>query len=139
MALSAFDDRAHPPGEDELRAVLGTSAARWSDLIEHVTSKFPPGSAEWGYSGRSTGWGLRVKQKDRIILYMTPCRDYFLASFVLGEKAVQAVHRSDLPAQVAAMIDGAKRYAEGRGVRLEVRTAHDVAVIETLAEIKAAS
>lgn len=139
MALSAFDDRAHPPDEDELQTVLGTSAARWSGLIERVTSKFPPGSAEWGYSGRSTGWGLRVKQKDRIVLYMTPCRGYFLASFVLGEKAVQAVLRSDLPAPVVAMIDGARRHAEGRGVRLEVRTAHDVAVVETLAEIKAVS
>ncbi len=34
------------------------------------------------------------------------------------------------------VIDSARKYAEGRGVRLEVRTARDVANIEKLAVIK---
>ncbi len=69
---------------------------------------------------------------------MTPCKGYFLASFALGEKAVKAAHESDLPASVLAVIDGAKKYAEGRGVRLEVRSAEDVRNIEKLAVVKMA-
>jgi hypothetical protein len=67
---------------------------------------------------------------------MTPCRGYFLASFALGEKAAKAAHESDLPPGMLAAIDGAKKYAEGRGVRLEVRSASDVSEIEKLAAIK---
>ena len=67
---------------------------------------------------------------------MTPCEGYFLASFALGEKAVKAAHDSDLPTSVLRVIDSAKKYAEGRGVRLEVRNARAVRNVEKLAVIK---
>jgi hypothetical protein len=70
---------------------------------------------------------------------MTPCEGYFLASFALGEKAVKVAHASDLPAPVLEVIDGAKKYAEGRGVRLEVRAPEDVRSVEKLAIIKMAN
>ena len=54
---------------------------------------------------------------------MTPCEGYFIASFALGEKAVRAAHETDLPVSALEVIDIAKKYAEGRGVRLEVRSA----------------
>ena len=64
---------------------------------------------------------------------------YFLASFALGEKAVQAARKSGLPAAVLDAIDHAPKYAEGRGVRFEVRRKQDVASIEELAMLKVAS
>jgi hypothetical protein len=67
---------------------------------------------------------------------MTPCKGYFLASFALGEKAVRAAHESDLPASLLEVIDSARKYAEGRGVRLEVREPGDVEAIEKLTVIK---
>lgn len=69
---------------------------------------------------------------------MTPCKGYFLASFALGEKAVKAAHESDLPASILQVIDSAKKYAEGRGVRIEVKNARDVRAVEKLAIIKMA-
>jgi hypothetical protein len=69
---------------------------------------------------------------------MVPCKGYFLASFALGEKAVKAAHESGLPAPILETIDASKKYAEGRGVRLEVRTAADLRGIEKLAMIKMA-
>ncbi len=47
-----------------------------------------------------------------------------------------AAHHSDLPTSILEAIDSAKKYAEGRGVRLEVRNAKDVTHIEKLAIIK---
>ncbi len=43
-----------------------------------------------GFTAASTGWGLRVRYKERVILYMTPQQNQFLVSIVLGEKAVAA-------------------------------------------------
>jgi hypothetical protein len=111
----------------------------WNELKRLIASRFTPLSLEWGFASEKTGWGLRLKREKRTILYMTPCKGYFMASFALGEKAVKAAHESDLPVSVLGVIDSAKKYAEGRGVRLEVRSAEDVRNVEKLAVIKMAN
>jgi hypothetical protein len=139
MALSAFADKAHSPREEELAQTLGKKYTLWNDLKDRISTRFASLSVEWGYASKNTGWGLRLKQEKRTVLYMTPCEAYFLASFALGEKAVQAAHAAQLPAEVLAVIDSAPKYAEGRGVRFEVRTAKDVRNIEKVAMIKMAN
>ncbi|MDQ7780330.1 MAG: DUF3788 domain-containing protein [Planctomycetota bacterium] len=139
MPLSAFDDKSKPPQPKDLAATLGAASVLWNALLKRITRKFAPVSTEWGFSGKAYGWGLRVKGEKRTILYMTPCGGYFLASFAVGEKAVKAARESGLDASVLKVIDSAKKYAEGRGVRLEVRSARDVGNVETLAVIKMAN
>lgn len=139
MTLSAFEDKSRPPQDDDLAATLGSAFVFWNELKKIIASRFPPLSTEWGFASKTTGWGLRLKHEKRTILYMTPCKSYFLASFALGEKAVKAAHETDLPVSVLKVIDSAKKYAEGRGVRLEVRSAEDVHNVEKLAVIKMAN
>jgi hypothetical protein len=136
MALSAFDDKSIPPQDNDLAAMLGGTFVFWNELKRLMASRFAPLSIERGFTSKKTGWGLRLKQEKRTILYMTPCKGYFLASFALGEKAVKAARENDLPVSVVKVIDSAKKYAEGRGVRLEVRSAEDVRNVEKLAVIK---
>jgi hypothetical protein len=139
MILSTFDDKTRPPQDDDLSATLGRTFVFWNELKIRIATRFPPLSIEWGFTSKKTGWGLRLKQEKRTILYMIPCNGYFLASFALGEKAVKAAHESDLPTSVLEIIDTATKYAEGRGVRLEVRNAEDVRNVEKLAAIKTAN
>lgn len=139
MALSAFDDKAHPPTEEDIRIVLGKAHSLWLKLQHYVESEYAPISSEWGYSGKAYGWGLRLKTPMRAVLYMTPCPSYFLVSFALGEKAVTAAEASKLSSQVLDLIDNAPRYAEGRGVRLEVRSAAELNQVKLLAAIKMAN
>jgi len=137
--LSVFVDKSRPPRDDDLAATLGSTFVFWNELKRLIASRFAPLSVEWGFSSKKTGWGLRLKREKRTILYMAPCKGYFLASFALGEKAVEAARKSDLPASVLKVIDSAKKYAEGRGVRLEVRSTEDVRNVEKLAVIKMAN
>ncbi|HEX7831394.1 MAG TPA: DUF3788 family protein [Thermoanaerobaculia bacterium] len=139
MALSFFDDKSAPPTDDALDAALGATASLWQELKARIGRRHAPVVESWGFSGKSTGWGLRLKRGDRAILYMTPRDGHFLVSFALGEKAVKVARESDLPAAVLDVIERAPKYAEGRGVRLELRDARDLAAIETLAAIKMAS
>ena len=136
MALSIFDDKSKPPKEAELASALKDSFVFWNELKKLIALRFKPLSTEWGFASKTTGWGLRLKNKDRTILYMTPCEGHFLASFALGEKAVKAAHEDDLPVPVLEIKHNAKKYAEGRGVRLEVRNGRDVRSVEKLAVIK---
>jgi hypothetical protein len=139
MTLSAFDDKLKTPQPRQLAAMLGSAFVFWNELKAMIENRFGPVSFEWGFTSKTTGWGLRVKSEKRTILYMTPCEGYFLASFALGEKAVKAAHQSDLPTTVLKIIDSAKKYAEGRGVRLKVGSARDVRNVDKLAIIKMAS
>jgi hypothetical protein len=136
VALSVFDDKSRQPTEADLALALKGTFVFWKELKRRIASRFAPLTYEWGFTSKSTGWGLRLKHKERIILYMTPCEGYFLASFVLGEKAVQAAHEAELPGSILKIIESAKKYAEGRGVRFKVTNARDVRNIEKLAAIK---
>lgn len=139
MALSAFDDKSEMPSERSLSETVGRAKALWNELKAHLASRYAPLIEKWNFSGKNYGWGLQLKQNKRTVLYMTPCKGYFLASFALGEKAVQAAHESELSESVLKVIDGARRYAEGRGVRLEVKSKRDLESIKILAAIKMAN
>ena len=139
MALSAFTDKSRSPREAELATTLGRAAPPWRELQAAVKKACAPVEAEWGFTSASTGWGLRLKNGKRVLVYMTPCEGFFLASFALGEKAVAAARAAKLPAAVRAVIDAAPRYAEGRGVRFEVRTAALVRHVAKLVSVKHAT
>ena len=133
MALSAFDEKARHPTNDQLRTVLRRAYRPWIELLALLGERIDPATAVWKFS---TGWSLRVLHKDRVIVYLTPQRNQFLASFALGEKAVAAAHAAKLSAAVLSAIDDAPRYAEGRGVRIPVRGSRQLTTLARLAQIK---
>jgi hypothetical protein len=136
VTLSAFADKAHPPTDEELRPVLGKAHPAWTRLIALVSERIVPISQVWGFTSARSGWSLRLKCNQRVILYMLPREGHFQVSFALGEKAAAAAHARKLPAPVLKAIDSAPRYAEGRGLRFEVRQSREVSALATLAEIK---
>ena len=136
VALSAFDDKSTKPDVKDLKKTLGRSAVHWDDLVAHVTAKYAPLDETWIFSGANWGWSLRLKRKRRTVLYMTPCKGHFLVGFVLGEKAVSAARGSTLPRSTITIIDEAKKYAEGRGVRIEIKNKSNLAIAKKLAAIK---
>ena len=139
MATSAFDDQSRDPETRQLKHVLGRSSALWDALLPHLATEYAPLTDQWKYYSKASGWTLQLKQKKRTVLYMTPAKGHYLASFVLGEKAVKAARQSDLPDPLLEEIEGARKYVEGRGVRIEVRTRRDLANVQKLAAIKMAN
>jgi hypothetical protein len=138
MAWSVLDDRSRMPDDDMLAGVLGKSKGWWDAILAHLAKEYPGVQSEWGFPGAKYGWSLRPKLKKRTILYLTPGKGCFLASFALGEKAVAAAEESSLPEDVLEAIRSAKPYVEGRGVRIEVKRRTDVETVKTLVEIKMA-
>lgn len=139
MALSAFDDKTREPGSDEVEAVLGSAAELWKELISELGTQFDPLALDWVFSGKKWGWSLRLKQKKRAVVYLTPADGFFLAGFALGQKAVDSAFDSGLHRKVLDTINSAPKYAEGRGVRLEVHSQEDVDSVLLLAKIKMAN
>jgi hypothetical protein len=139
LALSAFEDEGHPPSEPSLAAILGRTSNLWPQLRDELQAAHGPLTEDWNYSGKAFGWSFRLKQKKRVIVYMTPCRGHFLASFALGEKAAIAARQVGLSPALTAILDASPKYAEGRGVRIPVRTQQDVAGVQVLVAAKVAN
>ena len=139
MALSAFDDKTGEPTDSDVFKELADVSHLWVDLRDQVASKYDPLAEDWVFSGNKWGWSLRLKHKKRAVLYMTPSTGFFYAGFALGEKAVAAANTSDLPRSLLEIINSSQKYAEGRGVRLEVWSAADLENVIKLAAIKMAN
>lgn len=139
MALSVFDDKAREPQAADLQGVLGRSGILWDRLVAHVEAEFPPLEQTWLHSGAKWGWSLRLKQKKRTVLYLTPGNRHFLVGLVLGEKAVAAAKAQPLPGPTLDLIAEAPRYPEGRGIRIEVRFKKDLEAVKALAAVKMAT
>ena len=122
MLPNAFISKTQKPTDKEVVTDLA---------VEHGVD-----TQEWNSYSKKAGWSLRLKRKDRVIVYLSPHCGCFTASFALGDKAVQVAKRSGLSPQVIKIINEAKRYAEGAAVRIEVKAAKDVTSVIRIAIAK---
>ncbi len=133
---NAFIGMPTSPDERELAEALGPAKALWDELTDGLSAGLGIDAAEWKSYSPKSGWALRLFHKKRAIVYLSPARGWFLASFALGEKAVRAALGTGLPAPVVKIIEEAKRYVEGTAVRIEVKQPADLAVVLTLSAVK---
>jgi hypothetical protein len=81
-------------------------------------------------------WALRLKRRDRAVLYLKPLDQSFRISLALGPRAVDSARRSKLAAPILRLIDEAIQYPEGKAVRLEIRRPRDIRVALQLVALK---
>jgi hypothetical protein len=117
---------------------LGKSKPLWDSLLRDLAEELGVATREWHCYSRKAGWALRLKRGDRAIVYLSPCRGSFMASFALGAKALEAARQSGLSEKALATLSEARRYAEGTGVRIQAAAAADAADIRKLAAAKIA-
>src|SRR5688572_27323168 len=126
MTLGALEDEGARPTDRSLAGVLGRAHRSWRRLRTALQAAHGPLAEQWYFAGKAFGWSFRLRQGRRVLVYLLPRRSSFLASFALGEKACLAARTVGIPASVLSIIEAAPRYAEGRGVRIPVRTLKDV-------------
>ena len=136
MIANAFAGKATQPSEAELAGVLGPAKAVWDQLLAELAEDCNLTAKEWNSYSRKAGWALRLKRGERNIVYLSPGDGCFMASFVLGDKAIGAARAGKLPQSVIDAMDHAKRYAEGTAIRLDVRTPRQIAPVKKLVAIK---
>lgn len=136
MSLSGLADLSREPQAHDLAALLGPVAELWATLIAAIAETHSPAAEVWNFSGAKTGWTLRLKRKERVILYLIPQAGSFLVGLVLGERAYQVVRALDVPPSVREIFDAAPRYAEGRGFRVPVASDEDMRAIVQLVAAK---
>lgn len=139
-STNAFVGKHAQPTETEVAAALGSAAPLWKEIIDEVTADAGKVTREWkGIYVDKYGWSLRLKQKGRNIVFMSPCRDCFRVAFTLSDKAVTAAREAHLPKAVAQALAIAPKYPEGTGLRLTVNRAADLSAVRKIARIKLAN
>jgi hypothetical protein len=136
MLPNSFIGKRSAPTDGDVSEALGPAKALWDRLVSDLSTGKTIDNHEWNSYSPKAGWSLKLKRGERTILYLSPCKYSFRASFALGDKAVKAALDSKLPANVLTLIREAKRYAEGTAVRIEVKSAKDLDVVNKLAAAK---
>lgn len=136
MAASIFEDKATKPDDKMLAKALGKSNRLWEEIKKHLSAEYGELIEEWKFYGAKSGWILKTLRKKRNLFFFIPLKSSFQISFVFGDKAVAAVEKSDLPKKLITELKNARKYAEGRGLRIDVKNSTDVEHIKKLVEIK---
>ena len=118
---SAFTDKNQTPTNADLEEAIGNTFTRWQEMVSYAMAASVDLFGEWAYSGAKFGWSFRIKDRKRVIVYLLPRKDFFKVAMVFGQKATDAILTSDIHESIKAELSAAKPYAEGRGIRIEVR------------------
>jgi hypothetical protein len=135
---SIFTDKATIPTQKDLEIALGVTYNIWQHLSDFTKKQYPDAIEEWNFSSEKFGWSFRLKDEKRVIIYLLPRDQYFKVAFVFGDKATDAILESTIVDSIKTEIKAAKKYAEGRGIRIDIKDQMLVADIEKLIAIKVA-
>ncbi len=124
------------PTIKDLETALGSTYKLWKNCIDFTKHVYPEVVEEWNYSGDKFGWSFRLKDKKRVLVYLLPRDKFFKVAFVFGQKATDAIFESPISENIKSEIRSAKVYAEGRGIRVDVKNISVIHDIEKLIEIK---
>lgn len=139
MLPNAFISKSKKPSNRELAAALGPSMKLWDRLVANLADEYGVDVQEWNSYSPKAGWSLRLKHGKRTIVWLGPCLSCFRVAFILGDKAMGAARQAKLSKRVLKILNGAPRYPEGTGIRLNVKGPNDIAIVKKLAAIKLAN
>lgn len=133
---SIFTDKNTLPSQQDLKVALGPTFELWEALAAFVKTRYPAASEEWNFPGAKFGWSFRMKDKKRAIVYLLPRDQHFEVAFVFGQKATDLILVSGVSDRIKTDLQNARVYAEGRGLRIEVRDAAVLQDIKVLVDFK---
>lgn len=136
MSASIFDDKNKKPTDKKLKDALGKTYNLWEETKKHIKEEYGKVIEDWKFYNVRSGWLLKTLLKKRNLFFFIPLKGFFKLSFIFGDKAVGAVQKSDLPENIKTTLKNAKKYMEGRGLSIGVKTSEDVEIAKKLIEIK---
>ena len=136
MPETVYDDKNKRPGDKLLAAKIGKNFRYWKDLKKHIKEEYGSTTEEWKFYSKKSGWLLKTLLKKRNLFFFIPYESYFRIVFVFGDKAVKEIEKSEVADKYKSEVMNAKKYAEGRGLAIDVKEGKCITDIKKLIEIK---
>ncbi len=133
---SIFTNKNKQPDNKDLKVSLGDTYAVWQSIREYVLLN-PKTFEEWNCS--NYGWSLRIKDNKRATIYLLPREGFFKAAFVFGQKATDMILKSTVADTIKSELNAARVYAEGRGIRIDIKNEGLTGDLIQLIDIKLAN
>jgi len=134
METSIFLNRDSIPTTVELTKALGDTYHFWKVIMDYVHLQYPKALNEWNCS--KNGWSFKIKDKKRTIIYFLPRDRYFKVAFVFGQKATDTIMKSEIAGEIKKELNAARVYAEGRGIRMDIKNEKVINDVKKLIAIK---
>jgi hypothetical protein len=129
-------DKTKEPDESAVAEMIAENAGLWIKLKTFLNENAGPVKEEWKFYGAKSGWTMKALLGKRNLFFMKPEESAFMVAFVFGDKAVNEVEKSNLPENIKTELTEAKKYMEGKGLRVYVKTNDDLEIVKKLVEIK---
>ena len=66
------------------------------EIRDFVIEKYPLTIEEWHVSVKKFGWGFRIKDSKRAMIYLSPKNGWFIVTFVFGQNPTDKILGSDI-------------------------------------------
>ena len=139
MSENVFTAKETQPDEKMVMEKLGTNYAHLESIRQFIDDEIGATTREWKFYGKKYGWNLKTFLKKRNLFFIIIYDGYFSIGFVFGEKAVKSVLDSDIDPSLKKELEEARKYAEGRGLAIQVDNADCLKDIKQLVRIKVGS
>lgn len=136
MSVSIFPNKTQVPDETMLSAALGETKSYLDQICNFIETETGHLLLEWKHYGQKSGWTLKLISKKRNLLFVLPGEGVFTVVFVFGDRAVEAILKSDFPEAVKNELLDVQKYAEGRGIRFLINDHSEMETILRLIRIK---
>lgn len=136
MAISYFGDKSKIPTQKDVEKALGSKYELWEKINKHVEDNYGSTVKEWKFYSQQYGGTMKLMLKKRNLFFFGPRDGFFIVAFAFGDKAVTEIEKSSLPKELIDELVNSKKYVEGRGLRIEVKTKKAVNNIIKLIDIK---
>ncbi len=131
-----FLDKNQKPNDENVKNALGKTYDIWDGIKKSLSLEYGELTEEWKYYSKNSGWTMKLLLKKRNLLFFTPYNNSFAVSLIFGDKAVTEVNNSRIPQNIKDDLNNAVKYAEGRGIRIEVKIKKDALYVIELIKIK---
>jgi hypothetical protein len=100
--------------------------------LQRLAVGFEAHAREWRSFTARSGWCLNVKDAAGTLACFYPQRDGFIVVVTLGHRDVAAASAGGLPPEVERALSGARPFAKGWSVLVDVCNDEDVRLVEAL-------
>jgi len=136
---SIFTEKNIVPNEVDLKHTLADTFILWQQIENFTLLQYPTSTSGWYFSGTKYGWGYRISDAYRVLVYLLPRSGYFKLGLVFGKKALTVIQDSKVADSIKQELNTTKAFAEGTGIRLNITDASLLSDILLLITIKAAN
>jgi hypothetical protein len=136
MSENQFKEKNLVPDEQSIRETLKSNYIHLEAIRSYIAGSIGETKEEWKYYGAKYGWNLKNFYKKRNLYFIGMYDGYFKISFVFGERAFNAIMGSEISADLKTELSKARKYAEGRGLSIDVHDDTNLNDIKKLLQIK---